>query len=410
MKILVIHCAYKQKGGEDTVVSEEINLLRANGATVELLKFTNEGNSFMKLLQLPFNVKSYVQTRRKLRTYKADVVHIHNLHYGGSLSIVYAIKKSGIPAVITLHNFRLLCPSGTLFQKGQLYLDSLRKSFPWKAIWHGAYRNSVVLTFWVSLSVQLHTWLGTWKIIAKYITLSEHARGIFLHSKLQLKDEQVTVKPNFCSAPAFVGQHTGGYFLYVGRLSEEKGIILMLNAFAANGYPIKIAGDGPLVEHVKAYSAKYANIEFLHFQDKNAVVNLMSNCTALIFPSIWYEGMPLTIIEAFSSSTPVIASRLGVMEDMISNEYNGLHFEAGDEHDLTAKLKIWYDMKEEEKGIYRKNANQTYDQHYTMEKNYEQLMSIYKGVIKEKKGTVSTVFRPARHRNPMISRVPGRID
>jgi glycosyltransferase involved in cell wall biosynthesis len=145
--------------------------------------------------------------------------------------------------------------------------------------------------------------------------------------------------------------------------------------------PIKIAGNGPLRSEVIDYASLYPNIEYVGALSGDEVCRLMADCSALIFPSLWYEGMPLTIIEAFACGTPVIASKLGVMENMITTDYNGLHFEAGNENDLLQKIKQWHQLNINEKQVYRQNAQKTYEQYYTPEKNVEQLISIYKDVV-----------------------------
>ena len=366
-------------------MAEEIKLLQSAGATVKLLEFNNHQNALLKLLQLPFNIKSYYQTKQTLATFQPDVVHIHNLHFGGSPSVIYALKRSKVPFVTTLHNYRLLCPSGVLFYNGKPFLDSLNQNFPWKAVKSGVYKNSKLVTFWLSLSMYIHHQLGTWKICNKYIVLSEHAKKLFLNSKLGLSANQLVVKPNFCSVPVLKEQQAGKHFLYVGRLTEEKGIMLLLSVFSSCPYTIKIAGDGPLKEEVIRYSSKYPNIEFLGTLNKAAIFSILESSSALLFPSIWFEGMPLTIIEAFACGTPVIASRLGAMETMIVSGYNGLHFEVQNETDLRKKLDEWYDLGEEQKNVYRLNAHKTYESYYTPEKNVKQLLAIYSEVINNKK-------------------------
>lgn len=381
MKVLVIHTSYKYRGGEDTVVAEEIKLLQNAGVKVELLEFKNDENTLLKLLQLPFNIQSYFITKKKLANFKPDIIHIHNLHFGGSPSVIYAIKRSKIPFVTTLHNFRLLCPSGILFHNGKLFLDSLHQNFPWKAIGLGVYKSSKLITFWLSLSMYIHNKLGTWKNCRKYIVLSKHARQLFLNSKLDLSENQFVIKPNFCSVPTLPVQTREDSFLYVGRLSDEKGLMLLLSVFSSCQYKIKIAGDGPLKEEVIQYSSQYPNIEFLGILNKTEVFTLLQSCTALVFPSIWFEGMPLTIIEAFACSTPVISSKLGAMETMIVPGYNGLHFEAQSEPDFKKQLDKWINLSEQQKQQYRLNAYQTYQNNYTAEQNLKQLLFIYDKVI-----------------------------
>lgn len=384
MKVLVIHTQYQYKGGEDTVVSEEIKLLQTAGIEVELLAFDNHKNALLKLLQLPFNLQSYFKTKSKLASFRPDIVHIHNLHFGGSASVIYAIKRSKIPFVITIHNYRLLCPSGILFHNGKLFLDSLHQNFPWKAVKMGVYKNSKLITFWLGLSMFVQKKMGTWKIPNRYIVLSGHAKRLFQNSQLGLSAKQILIKPNFVSVTIQEGRQREDCFLYVGRLSEEKGLMLLLSVFSSCPYKIKIAGDGPLKEEVQRYSSKYPNIEFLGILNKTAIFTLLQTCSALVFPSVWFEGMPLTIIEAFANGLPVLASKLGAMETMVTPEYNGLLFEP-EEAALRNNLEKWYNFSEDQKKVYRLNARKTYQDFYTADQNLKQLLTIYTEVINEGK-------------------------
>jgi len=384
MRILIIHCAYKFKGGEDTVVEEELQLVRDNGVEAELLQFTNHTNTLMKILQMPFNFFSYKKTLKKIKEFRPDVVHIHNLHFAASPSVIYAIKKTKTSFVCTLHNYRLLCPSALLFFKGKVFLSSIHTSFPWQAVKKGVYKNSRLLTFWMALSMQFHQWAKTWQHCNRFIVLSNSAKQIFLYSKLNLRDEQFVVKPNFATIEHPPLSNPGDDFLYIGRLSEEKGIRLILHLFSSLPYKIKFAGDGPLKEEVMAACSKHSNMEYLGNLQKKELLPLLANSNALLFPSLWFEGMPLTIIEAFACSTAVIASRLGAMDDMITPHLNGLHFEAGDEQSLKAAIENWQGLSKEQKQTYRKNARKAYEECYTPKKNAEQLLSIYTSVMEKK--------------------------
>ncbi|HVF81733.1 MAG TPA: glycosyltransferase family 4 protein [Flavisolibacter sp.] len=384
MKVLLIHCAYQFKGGEDTVVAEEMKLLQKNGVEVELLQFTNDENTFVNILQLPFNFRSYKRTRQKIKEFEPDVVHVHNLHFAASPSVVYAITKNKTPFVCTLHNYRLLCPSALLFFKGRPFLSSLKSGFPWQAVAKGVYKNSRLLTFWMALSMQAHHWAKTWHRCNRFIVLTNYAKQIFLRSSIGLRDDQITVKPNFCSLPGLPASNPAAYFLFAGRLSEEKGIRLLLNIFSSFPHPLVIAGDGPLKEEVVAAASKYGNITYVGSLQKEALVPVLANASALLFPSIWFEGMPLTIIEAFACSTPVIATRLGAMDDMVTPYLNGLHFEAGDEKGLRDCINQWQELSKIDKERYRQNARATYEALYTPQKNAAQLLSIYEGVLQDK--------------------------
>ncbi|RYG27917.1 MAG: hypothetical protein EOO01_40620, partial [Chitinophagaceae bacterium] len=193
MKILVIHTIYTTRGGEESVVENEVEDLKRAGHEVKTLFFSNGGNALvqaLKIAALPFNPLSYFQTRRILREFRPDVVHIHNWNFAASPSVIRAARAEGIAVVLTIHNFRLLCPSATLFHDGNLFMDSVNGHFPWAAIKKAVYRNSRIITFWLAFSVYVHKKLGTWKGVNKYIVLNEFTRSLFARSDLHLGESQ----------------------------------------------------------------------------------------------------------------------------------------------------------------------------------------------------------------------------
>lgn len=378
MKVLVIHTFYKKKGGEDSVVDNEIALLRAEGVTVSLLTFNNSGNTLLKLLQLPFNYGSYLKAIKHIRSFNPDVIHVHNLHFSGSAAVVYAIRNCKVPAVMTLHNYRMLCPSGSLYYKNELFLDSLPAGFPWTAVKKGVYQNSCLITFWVSLSMYLHEKLKIWRTVDKFIMLGTHAKELFERSRLSSFADRMVVKPNFCYAPPFSGlRKIQTFYLYVGRLTEEKGIRVLLDAFADNCLPLRIVGTGPLEDLVLNYCCRHTNITFQGQRTRNEISELLNDTIALIFPSLWYETFGMAVIEAFSQGVPVIASDLGNMKNMVINEFNGLTFKVGNHSDLSKKVSCYYNLSVSEKERYSRNAINTYLRHYTPEDNVIQLRNIY---------------------------------
>jgi glycosyltransferase involved in cell wall biosynthesis len=378
MRILVIHTVYKLQGGEDIVVANEIALLRSLGHIVDLLQFNNSGHTLAKLAQLPFNFSSFSSTKKKILAFKPDVAHIHNLHFAGSASVIYALKKYQIPVVLTLHNYRLLCPSATLFYNGQLFTTSITEDFNWEAVRKGVYQHSKLITFWVSLSMWLHQKLGTWKYPAAYIALGDFTVDIFKDSKLREIAARTIVKPNFCYPPGIaMDAKINRSFVYVGRLSEEKGIGLLLAAFSANKLPLTIAGTGPMEPEVRRFAAQYPNIIYMGQVDKLTVDKLISSARALIFPSQWYETFGMVIIEAFSFGTPVLASGIGQLKYTISENINGLHFKTGDVKDLMEKVDLLDRMNDTDYAALRKNAYQSYITTYAPEQNARQLELIY---------------------------------
>jgi len=388
MRILVVHTYYKLKGGEDSVVANEIELLRSAGMEVELLSFSNSGSTLLKLLQVPFNYGSYRKTLQKLRDFKPDVVHIHNLHFSGSAAVVYAVKKLNIPIVMTLHNYRLLCPSGSLYHNNELFLDSLQPGFAISAVKNGVYQNSKAITAWIAASMYLHEKLGTWGKIDKFLLLGEHSRDIFSGSKFKGLSDKMVVKPNFCfslpaadeDASSATANHGLPYYLYIGRLTEEKGIPVILSAFAAAGLPLTIVGTGPLEDLVKDYGSRYPHINFVGAQPKERVFELLAGASALIFPSVWYETFGMVVIEAFSAGIPVIASDLGNIKNMVTAGLNGLRFEAGNAKSLQERLAYFEQLNEEERNAFRLQARETYLTHYSPEANAKQLIKLYHSV------------------------------
>ncbi|MEP7142930.1 MAG: glycosyltransferase [Ferruginibacter sp.] len=383
-RLLIIHTKYAERGGECSVVQNEVILLKKNGFQVKELYFDNRKSKLLNILSMAFNIISFFRVLIVCLRYKPALVHIHNTHFAGSPSIIRAIKILKIPVVKTLHSYRLLCPSGSLFFRGKLYLKSLNVSFPWQAIKEKVYRNSLLLTFWLSLSNWFNRKTGTWKKIDKYFVFSEQGRQLFLNSNLGITDSQVIIKPNFSKKNAEPSVKRGDNFLYIGRLSQEKGIGILLDAFIQNGLPLTIIGDGPYNSEVKKAIRQNPLIEWKGYQTSEVINQELKKCAALIFPSICYEGMPVSIIEAFAASTPVIASRLGVMEKMVRHNHNGLLFEAGNADDLNMQLLKWDNCTKEEKNNLSKNAMKEYEDKYTPEKNIRILLSVYDTLIFEK--------------------------
>jgi glycosyltransferase involved in cell wall biosynthesis len=381
MRVLQVHCTYQYSGGEDSVVASEKALLEENGVIVEDLNFSNVGGALKKVIQALYNLQSYKLARKKIEQFKPDIIHVHNLHFAASSSVIFAIKKSGVPYVQTLHNYRLICPSGLLFHNGKLFLDSMHQKFPWSAVKAGVYRNSKLLTAWIALAIKMHQWMGTWKKASKYIVLTQHARQMFLDANIGISPDKLTVKPNFASSQYLPARTRSNTFLFIGRLSEEKGIGVMLKAFASLPYNLKIAGDGPLKDEVIEFCSRHQNIEYVGNLTREQVFPYLATGLALIFPSTWYEGMPMVLIEALASGLPVIASRIGAMQEMIVPGYNGLHFESGNAEGLRLAVMEFMSADDGTLKDYGANAYNSYIDNYTPEKNAKHLLGIYRQVI-----------------------------
>jgi len=381
LKVLLVHTYYQIKGGEDSVFTQETELLKTEH-TVRALSFQNK-TGWKGALQFIFsiyNIYAGFKLRRAIKEFAPDVIHFHNLHFAiGPIAILIA-KRHNIPVVLTLHNYRLLCPSAILQYNGSLFTDSLRSAFPWTAINLKVYRNSKFQTFWLAFVIFFHKKLGTWKKVDRYIALTEFSKDLFAKSSFELSDNQICTKPNFVESSNNIKKQREGHFLFVGRLMEEKGIDILLNAFKNSQYKLQIAGSGPLLTEVLQFCKSNNNVTFLGNLSKSEVLDAMSRCTALIFPSTWFEGMPMTILESFSLGTPIIASKIGAMETMIIDGYNGIHFETGSSQALLSAVIRWNSVTTLEQSDYRKNATESYMQNYTPSANLIQLNKIYQSI------------------------------
>jgi glycosyltransferase involved in cell wall biosynthesis len=366
------------------MVQQELELLQRT-YQVDTLFFQNKGGAqgaFQFLLSI-WNVFAGIQLREKIRSFQPDVIHVHNWHFASGAIVLRVAKKMGVSVVHTIHNYRLLCPSGLLLINNELFTESLTQKFPWRAVFKRAYRVSILQTFWLAFIIWFHKKIGTWNMVDKYICLTPFAIEIYKNSTLGVKEEKFITKPNFTYLFNDLDHiNREDHFLFIGRLSEEKGIRLLLNAFQGVSAKLKIAGSGPLEHLVLETCNKNRNIEFIGNLEKKGVVLELKRCTALVFPSIWFEGMPLTIIESFSCSTPVIASNLGAMSSMIVDGENGLHFNPNDLEDFKNKIDKWKNLNDSQKAPFYLNAFDHYKMIYSEEMQNDFINSIYLEVTK----------------------------
>jgi glycosyltransferase involved in cell wall biosynthesis len=381
MNVLLIHNKYKIPGGEDSVVQNESTLLKQCGHEVDVLYFTNDDINSLKDkvftgLNSIYSRSANEKTRMVVEKFKPDVIHVHNTFPKISPSIFDLANELKIPIVQTIHNYRLVCPGALLLREEQVCEECVNAKFAYKSIKNKCYRNSAIESTIVATVNFVHNTLGTLQNkISRFIVLSDFAKQKLKNSTLQLSDSHFAIKPNFVEDKDF-NHNRQNVFLFVGRLSTEKGLDVLLEAFSQTSHPLAIIGGGPLEAKVMDYASKHSNIEYLGFQSSDVVIEKMKHCKALVFPSIWYEGMPMTILEAFSTGCPVIASKLGAMEELIEHEINGLHFEAASANDLIKQL----DLITDDMSL---NARNSYLEHYTPEANYKQLIDIYQKVIDE---------------------------
>jgi len=382
MKIIQAHNFYQYSGGEDTVVANEKELLEDNGHDIipfykdnDLLKGSLKEK--VKLIKnTNWSKSTFDEIDVLLQKTKPDVCHIHNFLPLISPSIYDACIKNNVPIVQTLHNYRLICTNGLFYRKGGVCEDCLGKS-PMGAVLKRCYRNSIPQTFIVANMLQKHNNQKTWSIkVDRFICLTDFAKEKFVQHGLP--ESKFMVKPNFVPYQQPI-EKKEDYLIYVGRLEKEKGVELLFETAASINIPIKVVGEGSLSKQLSQFS----NIELIGKKNHSEALDFIANARALLFPSTLYEGMPMTILEAFSLKTPVIASDIGAMRSIIKHQKNGLLFKNNSTNDLIEAVKFIFDNEKKIKEI-SNSAFEEFKLKYSKEANYEVLISLYQELVDSK--------------------------
>ncbi|MGF1491663.1 MAG: glycosyltransferase [Microcoleaceae cyanobacterium] len=381
MRILSVHNYYQIRGGEDVSTEAEVQLLRDRGHTVDTYNTLNqEVDQFSRAqlaLRTVWSQETYRNVRKKLQQSPADIVHIQNFFPLISPSVCYAAQAEGARVVQSLRNYRLVCPNGLFFRQGQVCEDCMGKVIPYPGVVHGCYRDSRAASAVTATMLVVHRALKTWlKQVDLFITLSQFAREKFIEAGWS--PEKIIVKPNFVDPDPGVGSGSGGYALYVGRLSQEKGLDVLLDAWKELSQPLalKIVGDGPLEDLVTKAAQTMPQVEWLGRKPREEVSDLMGEAMCLIFPSKWYETFGRVAIEAFAKGTPVIASEIGAIAELVDTGETGLRFQPGNPLDLAARVE-WLLSHPQQRQAMRQTVRQRFEDKYTAQANYGQLMAIY---------------------------------
>jgi len=377
-RILLVHNAYQHRGGEDSVVEAESALLRSRSHAVEFYGRDNDELADASRLSVArqtfWSTRTSEDVQRLITSFMPDLIHVHNTFPLISPSLYWAAARARIPVVQTLHNFRLLCPQAMFLRGGKVCEDCLGR-VPLPAVVHGCYRGSRATSAVLTGMLGFHRALGTWQNkITRYIALNEFCRQKFIAGGLPA--ERIVLKPNFVDFAAPVAQRRTG-FLFVGRLSAEKGLNVLLDA--AKQVPelmVNVAGSGPQADLLVGQQV----VQALGALDGDGVRAAMSAAVALVLPSIWYENFPRTIVEAFGCGLPVIASRLGALAEIVEDGVTGLLFEAGNARELAERMR-WAQAHPERMAEMGLAARAEYEARYTAAGNYEMLMKIYDEAI-----------------------------
>lgn len=393
MKVLQCHNYYQQAGGEDRVLADEADLLRSRGHTVVQFTKHNDAVNDISRIRLAWgtiwNSRSAAELKDVIRREKFDVVHFHNTLPLISPAGYYAARSQGVAVVQTLHNYRLTCPSATFFRDGKVCEECLGKRFAMPAVRHKCYRGSRSATLVSATMLAVHKTIGTYaRCVDRYIACSQFTKRKL--TQAGLPERKIAVKPNFIVNDPGTRSSRGDYAMFLGRLSHEKGVQTLLDAWRLlpAGIHLKLVGNGPLQDIVRAATQGSPNVEWLPGKSDDEVRDLISEAKFLVLPSVNYEGFPKTIVESLSVGIPVVASKLGAMAELIDDRRTGRLFEAGNPAQLAQVVsELYYD--DEALAAMRVAARREYEEHYTAERNYDLLMQIYQQAIAERHANLS---------------------
>ncbi len=386
MNILIIHNYYKQRGGEDAVFEIESEALEKLGhKIIRYIRHNKEIDDYSILQKIGFvfslfnNKKTINDIKKIISNNKIDIAHIHNIFPLISTSVYKFLKENNIKIVQTIHNYRFLCPEAFFFRRNKNCTLCAKGNFFYCIIFK-CFKRSFIFSTLYSLIIMKNQKIFK-NFINGYIALSDFTKNLFIN--FGYDKEKIYVKDNGFIDNKIKRKKSGGYFLFLGRISIEKGIIFLLNFFKEfKEYNLIVAGTSQDIDTIKK-NYYYSNIVFKGFVDGEKKKILIQETEALILPSLWYENYPVSIIEAFCCGIPVIGSNIGGIPCIIEEGKNGLLFEAGNKDSLNEKLKIIHNNN----GLRDKlgdNARKTFLNRMEMTNNIKILEKIYKEVIDEK--------------------------
>lgn len=384
-RVLIVHNYYQVPGGEDTVVSNEKNMLEDNGHQVFMYTRHNDEikkSSIWGKLRIPFETiysfKTIRDVKKIIRENKIDIVHVHNTLPLISPSVYKAAKDCGCKVVQTVHNFRLLCPGATFTCDGEICEKCISENLKY-AIKNKCYRNSKIQTLIVVLMLKMNRIIGSYDKVDAYIALTKFTKKKIVEF---IPKNKIFIKQNFTESSNMKILPCGNrqYFVFLGRVDELKGIKVLLNAWKnIKNERLLIIGNGPEELYVKEFikENKIDNIKIVGLIDNKEVKKIISKAKAVIAPSIWYETFGMVNIEAFSVGTPVIASDIGAFSDVL-NDNNGIKFSVKSIKELQSAINILSDNNNLNR--YIDSSYNDYNEKYTKKVNYSILKKIYESI------------------------------
>ncbi|WP_410668432.1 glycosyltransferase family 4 protein [Amycolatopsis sp. cmx-4-68] len=387
MKVLVVHNRYRseQPSGENNVVDAEVTLLAEGGHQVSLFERRSDDIASMPLprkaavpLMVPWNPAVRKELAARLRTWRPDVVHIHNTFPLLSPSVVAACADAGVPAVATLHNYGMVCPPGTLHRDGRICTECVGGS-PLPAVKHGCYRGSSAATVPMAAGMiaNRRRW---WTGVSRFFCISGAQRDLLVSAGMP--GERMAVKHNFVTDPGVRRTGDGKHVLFLGRVIEEKGVGLLMRAWdrlgGALGVPLVIAGTGPMQDEVATWAAGRPDVSYVGLQNKAECRALTADAVAVVAPSTWLEAFGLVVVEAMAAGVPTVAAAHGAFPELVDDGITGLLHAPNDAASLADQLRAVAGDRNREMGD---AARVRYEKDFTPAVGLDRLIAGYQAAV-----------------------------
>lgn len=400
MKVLIVHNFYRNHGGEETAVFNKKKLLESDGITVEIFSKKNSdiGGVFDKILiffSSIFSFKVRNSLRKKIKTFKPDIIEVHNIFPLISPSIFFETRKLKIPTFYYLHNYRFICGS-SFFEMNNQCCDKCGGNF-FKAVFNKCYRNSLIGSLSLSLNNLIHkSILKTWKNKIDYFFIMNE-NNIKYYSNYGIDDNKIIYLPHFTFMNNQLKNKKNNYALFVGEFSIKKGFITLMKAFKTIDFNLKIIGkikvsqNLPVLEHLAKLDLNINKIGFINenktienigFVKNEDIADYYADAAFTIFPSEWEEPFGYVLIESFANKTPVIASDQPSIKKIVKNKFNGILFRSGDHQDLREKIK-WMIKNKKEVEKMSLNSKKYFDYNFPPKNNLNLIKKIYSKAIQK---------------------------
>lgn len=385
MKVLVAHNHYRQRAGEDRVFATETELLEDHGHSV--IRYTVQNDDIADrpglrvALQTIWNRGRARDFRTVLRRTTPDVVHFHNTFPVLSLAAVSAARAEQRPVVMTLHNYRFFCANAVLFRAGKVCEMCVGRWVAWPALVHRCYRHSLGATAAAVGMQSFHKIAHTLqRSVDAFIALSDSQKARL--SRYGIPASRIFVKPHAIHPDPQPGQGRGGYAVFVGRLSMEKGVGTLLEALRRVASPLStlVVGDGPLAPMVAEAARTDPRVRWLGARSPAEVARLLGDAAFSVVPSEAPETFGLVVAESLAKGTPVLVSQAGALPELIGWVGAGRVFTTGDPESLAREIE-WFAQHPEERAAMREHARRRYETAYGGAVNHDRLVDIYRRAV-----------------------------